>query len=240
VISGQEVGIMLIDSRSSSAAFYPNEVSRILQRHQMKATTNVSKAKSRCGFTLVEMLVVIGMIGALAGISFPVYKSIQKKVDKQKMVMVFNSFDMAIDNFQTEYSYVPYFTAAYPTTDVYYNTEADFSSFVKELTGLTGNSNFKKIAFLDGPEASGNGGSYNNGLGLDRDAIYSPYNTKFYRIKLDYDGDGVLKVPLTADIDQTIGFWVIYDWDDGDGVPNPVGDNFIAFKGTVTWPGWME
>jgi prepilin-type N-terminal cleavage/methylation domain-containing protein len=206
----------------------------------MKAKTHLSQNKSRGGFTLIEMLVVIGMIATLAGISFPVYKSIQKKVDKQRMGMVFNSFDMAIENFQTEYNYVPYFTAAYPTTDVYYNTEADFSNFIKELTGQTANSNFKKIVFLDGPEASGSGGSYKNGLGPDRDAIYGPYNTKLYRIKLDYDGDGILKVPLTADIDQTIGFWVIYDWDDGDGVPNPTEDNFIAFKGTVTWPGWME
>ena len=93
VISGQEVGIMLIDSRSSSAAFYPNEVPRILQRHQMKAKTNVSKAKSRRGFTLVEMLVVIGMIAALAGISFPVYKSIQKKVEKQQLQMMLNSLE---------------------------------------------------------------------------------------------------------------------------------------------------
>lgn len=206
----------------------------------MNATTNRSKAKVNRGFTLVEMLVVIGMIASLAAISFPVYKGVQKKVDKQKMVMVFNGFDRAIENFQTEYNYVPYFTAAYPTTDVYYNTLADFSNFVKELTGETANSNFKKIVFFDGPEASGGGGSYKNGLGPDRDTIYSPYNTEFYRLKLDYDGDGILKVPLTADIDQTIGFWVIYDWDDGDGVPNPTEDNFIAYKGTIIWPGWME
>ncbi len=91
VISGQEVGIMLIDSRSSCSAFYPNEVPRILQRHQMKAKTNVSKTKSRRGFTLVEMLVVIGMIAALAGISFPVYRSIQKKVEKQQVEMMYTS-----------------------------------------------------------------------------------------------------------------------------------------------------
>ena len=54
----------------------------------MKAKTNVSKAKSRRGFTLVEMLVVIGMIAALAGISFPVYRSIQKKVEKQQLQMM--------------------------------------------------------------------------------------------------------------------------------------------------------
>ena len=54
----------------------------------MKAKTNVSKTKSRRGFTLVEMLVVIGMIAALAGISFPVYRSIQKKVEKQQLEMI--------------------------------------------------------------------------------------------------------------------------------------------------------
>ena len=49
----------------------------------MKAKTHLSQNKSRGGFTLVEMLVVISMIAALAGISFPVYRSIQKKVEKQ-------------------------------------------------------------------------------------------------------------------------------------------------------------
>ena len=51
----------------------------------MKAKTHLSQNKSRGGFTLVEMLVVIGMIAALAGISFPVYKTIQKKVEKQQL-----------------------------------------------------------------------------------------------------------------------------------------------------------
>ena len=113
VISGQEVGIMLIDSRSSSVAFYPNEVPRILQRHQMKAKTNVSKTKSRRGFTLVEMLVVISMIAALAGISFPVYRGIQNKVEKQQVLMMYSSVERAVDNFETEYNYLPYIGAAY-------------------------------------------------------------------------------------------------------------------------------
>ena len=74
----------------------------------MKAKTHLSQTKSRGGFTLVEMLVVIGMIAALAGISFPVYRSIQKKVEKQQVVMMYNASMRAVDNFETEYNYLPY------------------------------------------------------------------------------------------------------------------------------------
>ena len=81
----------------------------------MKAKTHLSQAKSRGGFTLVEMLVVIGMIAALAGISFPVYRGIQKKVEKQQFIMI-TAIDNAVENFETEYNYLPH-VAAYPGGD---------------------------------------------------------------------------------------------------------------------------
>ena len=86
----------------------------------MKAKTHLSQAKSRGGFTLVEMLVVIGMIAALAGISFPVYRAIQKKVEKQQLQMMYSSVERAVDNFETEYNYLPYVGALIPvaTADV--------------------------------------------------------------------------------------------------------------------------
>ena len=74
----------------------------------MKAKTHLAQNKSRGGFTLVEMLVVIGMIATLAGISFPVYRSIQKKMDKQSLLMGMQAITRAVDNFETEYNYLPY------------------------------------------------------------------------------------------------------------------------------------
>ena len=56
----------------------------------MKAKTNVSKAKSRRGFTLVEMIVVIGMIAALAGISFPVYKVDSEEGGEAAVAMMYS------------------------------------------------------------------------------------------------------------------------------------------------------
>jgi prepilin-type N-terminal cleavage/methylation domain-containing protein len=201
VISGQEVGIMLIDSRSSSAAFYPNEVPRILQRHQMKAITNVSKAKSRRGFTLVEMLVVISMIAALAGVSFPVYRSIQAKVERQRIQMMYTSIERAVDNFETEYNYMPHCEAAYPAGDSqYYWLNSQSSQFLGILMGLESSKNFKKIKFLEIDEAEGSGpGSttdkgphgYRNGVKISGvyATLYSPYGMH-YAFRLDLNGDG--------------------------------------------------
>ena len=220
VISGQKVGIMLIDSRSSSAAFYPNEVPRIFQRHQMKAKTNLSKAKSRRGFTLVEMLVVIGMIAALAGISFPVYRSIQKKVDKQQAMMLMDSIERAADNFETEYNYLPYAMADYPTGTTLVNGEGTWfwvssrggtmEDILGLLMGLGNNTcNFKNIVFLEGiPEAEGSGphaapgpAGYSNGVVINEAAgtatLYNSFGMH-YACKVDYDRDGTIENPLNS------------------------------------------
>ena len=135
----------------------------------MKAKTHLSQAKSHGGFTLVEMLVVIGMIAALAGISFPVYKSIQKKVEKQQIFMTMNSIEQAVDNFETEYNYLPYVGAAYPTGDHAYwwgaSTGGLMSEFLGILMGLESTKNFKRIEFLELPEAKGSGPGNDTSLG---------------------------------------------------------------------------
>jgi len=220
VISGQEVGIMLIDSRSSSAAFYPNEAPRILQRHQMKAKTNVSKAKSRRGFTLVEMLVVIGMIAALAGISFPVYKSIQKKVEKQQVQMMWSSLERAVDNFETEYNYLPYVGAAYPSADTLLKEESgEITIFTSILAGVGTNCNFKKIKFFEYKEPKGGPGTYIDGLLItDTQAIlYRPClragaPSEYRRMTVDYDGDGeITDYPLSSP-DSFQARMYVFDW----------------------------
>ena len=219
VISGQEVGIMLIDSRSSSAAFYPNEVPRIFQRHQMKAKTNLSKAKSRRGFTLVEMLVVIGMIAALAGISFPVYKSIQAKVERQQFQMAFASIERAADNFVTEYNYLPYVEAAYPPADNWYrDTTGTIDQTTTLLAGIGNTCNFKKINFLEISEPKGGPGNYSGGLLVTGTAAiyYDPWGKKIQRMRFDHDQDGEIVAPWGTSVSPE--YWIkgrnviFYSW----------------------------
>ncbi|MDB4055577.1 type II secretion system GspH family protein, partial [Akkermansiaceae bacterium] len=180
----------------------------------MKAKTHLSQAKSRGGFTLVEMLVVIGMIATLAGISFPVYKSIQKKVDKQKLEMIFTGVERAVDDFETEYNHLPHIGSSYPaTTDNVqtgdagtiigkdFNGSATMTQFFTVLSspsGAVASCNFKKIKFFETAQAKGGPGNYSNGLvdnGNGTVTLYDPYGFEFTFARVDYNMDGILGRP---------------------------------------------
>jgi prepilin-type N-terminal cleavage/methylation domain-containing protein len=157
----------------------------------MKAKTHLSQNKSRGGFTLVEMLVVIGMIAALAGISFPVYKSIQKKVVSQQLDMLIGSVERAVDNFETEYNYLPYIEGVYPSADsLYKNQDGQTAPFITSLVGLGNTSNFKKIKFLDASEPE-NGKA---GIEITGEVakMIDPWGNEFQRIRVDRDNDGIV------------------------------------------------
>ena len=173
----------------------------------MKAKTHLSQTKSRGGFTLVEMLVVIGMIAALAGISFPVYRSIQNKVEKQKILMMYNSIERATDNFETEYNYLPYCLAAYPTSDtVLYWADGlggQFSVYLGVLMGLENTKNFKQIKFLEIDAAEGSGATvepgpsgWKNGVVIEgtQATLYNDIGMT-YAARVDHDGDGEIADP---------------------------------------------
>ena len=169
----------------------------------MNVIANSLQQKKSKGFTLVEMLVVIGMIGALAGISFPVYRGIQKKFEKQKMGLILNSMERAVGDFETEYNYLPYLESNYPSNeDSYYWTntpELSISRFFGILMGLEDTSNFKQIAFLELPEAEGSGpgdsnkkgphGFY-NGVVIDGElAVFYSHYGFLIAARLDFNQD---------------------------------------------------
>ena len=163
----------------------------------MKAKTHLSQNKSRGGFTLVEMLVVIGMIAALAGISFPVYKSIQKKVERTQYNMMVSGISRAVENFELEYNYLPDpggAASAGMGGDCHLNTDALRTQFITILVGQEGAVNFKKIRFFECNEAKGGPGNYHSGIvdnGNGTSSFYSPWGEQIQNITMDTGGDGL-------------------------------------------------
>ena len=206
----------------------------------MKAKTNVSKAKSRRGFTLVEMLVVIGMIAALAGISFPVYKSIQEKVERQAISMDLASLDRAVDNFETEYNYLPYI-GAYPAADSQYDS-AQIQQWMGVLVGAESVVNFRQIKFFEPREAKGSAGSYHSGLLTNNDGsviFYTPWGTEILRMRIDHNMDGIINFAYGLGDTETSLKYIYYEqgpdglWYDFGGAPGSDNDDMENFRNRV-------
>jgi prepilin-type N-terminal cleavage/methylation domain-containing protein len=177
-------------------------ISHAHSKNIMKVKINLYQAKSRRAFTLVEMLVVIGMIAALAGISFPVYNAINNKVAKQQLLITMNAIEVAVNNFETEYTYLPFVGETYPTGDIDQSNNyglgsggsAEIDAFYTVLAGTQGTpANYKEIKFLEINEPKGTPGNYKDGLLVNNDGsvvLYNPWGNRYEVVSLDTDLDG--------------------------------------------------
>jgi prepilin-type N-terminal cleavage/methylation domain-containing protein len=70
----------------------------------MKHTLHLA---ARRGFTLIEMLVVIGIIGILASLAVPAATGVMKKAKKVKTSAALKDVQLGIKNYQVEYNRYP-------------------------------------------------------------------------------------------------------------------------------------
>jgi prepilin-type N-terminal cleavage/methylation domain-containing protein len=170
----------------------------------MKKVSYVPCQRSRAGFTLVELLVVIGIIAILAGVLLTAGGSAIKAALRAKASNTATQIQTACLNYYTEYSVYPVPTGTttdYPIVD----TDAtDWGILVDALCGnispTTGTAvaattitNTRSIAFLS-LKASDVGvhDAPLNPLPPD------PKNQIYFNIALDGDYDGVLGVAPSA------------------------------------------
>jgi prepilin-type N-terminal cleavage/methylation domain-containing protein len=148
------------------------------------------------GFTLVELLVVIAIIAVLAALSTPVIMTalVKARVVSAKAICV--SLGNAVDQFESEYSYLPYAPGNdNPTEGTEIRTE---DGIMLVLAGVEDEVNTKQIKIFKLGSPKGGASNPKDGMLVTTSPpsakLYDVWGQPYY-MQLDYDLDGVVTGP---------------------------------------------
>ena len=178
----------------------------------MKITSSRKFPKSKSdSFTLVELLVVISIIGLLAGLGFPAISGAIQAGKKAEVSAMAESIKTAVNAFYAEYSAYPSNTSG--------KTDANFLALMS-TTNSTGTSaqNTRGIAFLEVPPKFTNGVGGNGDLGLVTPrGFYSGNQQSNFFVAIDIQGQGFVNPKLvsgagtltTTNVASSVAVWVL-------------------------------
>ncbi len=76
------------------------------------------KMRNKKGFTLIELIVVIAILGILAAVLIPRFTGFQNKARATEVLVAAKSVGTAIDGYEAEHGVYPDFTVAAELTDI--------------------------------------------------------------------------------------------------------------------------
>jgi prepilin-type N-terminal cleavage/methylation domain-containing protein len=146
------------------------------------------------GFTLVELLMVIAIIGILAGILIPAVGAVRRQAKIAASKSQLSNYITAIQMFKSEYGYLPFITSPSDET-IDLSNAGESGDFIETLSGRdpsTGNSvetggNRRGISFHSFSESEF---FINASDTASDDELADSFNNQNIFIELDGDGDG--------------------------------------------------
>jgi len=152
------------------------------------------KAKSN-SFTLVELLVVISIIGLLAGLGLPAINGAIQAGKKAEVSAMAESIKTAVNAYYAEYSSYPSNTAG--------KTDKTFLDLIS--TTNTNGGNYRGIAFLEVPP------KFTNANGIVTPSGFYKAQSNFF-LAIDTNGVGVLTNKVGSSnyvVASSVAVWVV-------------------------------
>jgi len=170
----------------------------------------IAKARrgSRCGFTLLELLIVITIIGILAGILIPNLTDLVTSAEKTKTEASFKAYLTALTQYKETYNYYPPLFESEEPVDL-----ADSDNKEKFIMALKGRKlvGDKWEPLDEGDEARNNRKNrqfhpFNSEEEFDDDGfLVDAWGNRYINIIVDFDRDGFIELPYDEQVAELDG-----------------------------------